>query len=117
MLPDSMTLAAVPDAVAGGFGATAAIVLIGGGVLLRWQRNRLQFNLMQTAIERGVPPMPGAPPLWLLSLRQGVTIVVLGAGLMLTGWLAYQNAVGVPMPATVSTTTQPAMPGGQNDFR
>jgi hypothetical protein len=112
-----ITLAAVTDAFAGGFGAAAAIVMIGGAVLLRWQRNRLQFNLMQTAIERGVTPMQGAPPLWLLSLRQGVMILALGAGLLLAGWFVYQSAAAVAMPAVSTSSTQPAMMGGPGGFR
>ena len=110
-------LATITDAFAGGFGAAAAIVLIGGAVLLRWQRNRLQFQLMQTAIEKGVPPMPGAAPLWLLSLRQGVMILVLGVGLLIAGALAYHSAAAVAMPAVSAATTQPMMGGGAGDFR
>jgi len=101
------TLAIITDAFAGGFGAAAAIVLIGGAVLLRWQRNRLQFALMQSAIERGVTPMAGGPPLWLLSLRQGVMILVLGVGLGVAGWFTQQEANRVEMPKIPGPATQP----------
>ena len=106
----------ITDAFAAGFGATAAVALIGGAVLLRWQRNRLQFNLMQTAIERGVPPLQGAPPLWLVSLRQGVMILVLGIGLTVIGAVSHHTANEVAMPA-FSATTQPGMFGGAMGFR
>jgi hypothetical protein len=115
-----MPLATVPEAFAGGFGAAAAIVLIGGGVLLRWQRNRLQFNLMQSAIERGVTaPLPGAAPLWLLSLRQGVSILMLGMGLLIAGYVAWSAAKAVAMPMPMPAATQPVagMMGQARQFR
>src|SRR5258707_131726 len=69
----------VGPAFAAGFGAMAALLLIGGAVLLRWQRTRLQFSLMQSALEKGTTPLLGNVPLWLLSFRQGAMIFVLGA--------------------------------------
>jgi hypothetical protein len=113
-----MPLATVPEAFAGGFGAAAAIVLIGGGVLLRWQRNRLQFNLMQSAIERGVTaPLPGAAPLWLLSLRQGVSILMLGVGLLIAGYVTWTAAKGVPMPTGPTTQAVAGMIVQARQFR
>lgn len=97
-----MTLAMIGDALAGGFGAVAAIVLIGGAVMLRWQRTRLQYSLLQTAIEKGGPPLPAGAPLWLMSLQQGVMILVLGLGLAVCGVVAYQAGDRVAMPANTS---------------
>lgn len=116
----SFVPAAMTDAFAGGFGAAAAIVLIGGAVLLRWQRNRLQFGLMQAAIEHGVAPLAGGPPLWLVSLRQGVMILVLGIGLVIAGWFACSAADRVEMPTIVAATRpvsgQPLGGAMQRDF-
>src|SRR5665213_2284921 len=54
---------------------------------------------MQSALERGVTSLPGGPPLWLISLRQGVMMLVLGAGLVLAGGGIHHVARGVEMPA------------------
>src|SRR5476649_1551698 len=88
----------IGPAFAAGFGALAAIVLIGGAVLLRWQRTRLQFALMQAALEKGTTPLLGNAPLWLLSFRQGTMILVLGVGLFLVGGGLRTAAEKVPTP-------------------
>lgn len=86
------------DAFAGGFGIAAAIILVGGAILLRWQRTRLQFALMQTALEKGISQLPGSVPPWLLSLRHGVTILVLGIALGVVGAAVHHAASLVPVP-------------------
>jgi hypothetical protein len=88
----------IGPAFAAGFGALAALVLIGGAVLLRWQRTRLQFSLMQTALEKGTTPLLGNVPLWLISFRQGTMILVLGVGLFLVGAGLRSAAEKVAMP-------------------
>lgn len=103
-----MMLAMIGDALAGGFGVAAAILLIGGAVMLRWQRNRLQYALLQAALEKGGPPFPAGAPLWLTSLRQGVMILVLGVGLAVCGAAAYQVASHVAMPANTVSADLPS---------
>jgi len=90
-----------------------ALLLIGGAVLLRWQRTRLQFALMQSAIERGTTPMLGTAPLWLLSLRQGVLIFVLGIGLMVVGMALHQAGAKVDMPVITQAMQMQNRPVGQ----
>lgn len=102
----------IGPAFAAGFGALAALLLIGGGVLIRWQRNRLQFSLMQAAIERGTP-LPLSIPLWLVSFRQGVMIFVLGMGLFLVGGIVHQAAEKVPMPTAAELSQNRALPRGR----
>jgi hypothetical protein len=97
-------LATVEEALAAGFGAVAALVLLGGSILLRWQRSRQQFLLMQSAIERGTNLVPGGPPFWLLSLRQGVLVLTLGCGLVVVGAMARRLAANVPLPSAASYT-------------
>jgi hypothetical protein len=108
----------IGPAFAAGFGALAALLLIGGGVLLRWQRTRLQFSLMQTALERGTTPLPGIP-LWLLSFRQGMMILVLGVGLFVVGGSVHNASENVPMPTAAELAQTPPRPGppemGDND--
>jgi hypothetical protein len=93
---------------AAGFGAVAALFLIGGAVLLRWQRVRLQYLLMQSALEKGVAKLPG-PPLWLISLRRGVLSLVLGIALFLIGGVIHNSASEVKMPPRREPTTNQAM--------
>jgi hypothetical protein len=100
----------IGSAFAAGFGALAALVLIGGGVLLRWQRTRLQFALMQSALERGTTPLLGNVPLWLLSLRQGTMILVLGIGLFLVGAGLRNASEKVEMPTAAEMAQMPPRP-------
>jgi hypothetical protein len=84
------------------FGVTAAILSVGGYVFLQWQRNRHRFRLMQTALERGTTELCEGPPFWLVSLRQGVAVLVLGMGLMAAGAAAFTLAQGVEMPEALT---------------
>jgi len=94
-----MTLAIIQDALAGGFGIAAAVLLIGGGVALRWQRNRLHYALMQSALDKGVDLSAAAPPAWLISLRQGVSTFAIGIGLLVAATVVHRWSQTVPMPA------------------
>ncbi|HEX4343141.1 MAG TPA: hypothetical protein VH255_07105 [Verrucomicrobiae bacterium] len=111
----------VGPAFAAGFGALAALLLIGGAVLLRWQRTRLQFSLMQTALEKGTTPLLGNVPLWLLSLRQGAMIFVLGAGLIVVGGGLHGIADKVAEPTAAefaqARLQQPGPPDGNEGQR
>jgi hypothetical protein len=111
----------VGPAFAAGFGALAALLLIGGAVLLRWQRTRLQFSLMQTALEKGTTPLLGNVPLWLLSLRQGAMIFVLGAGLIVVGGGLHGIAAKVPEPTAAefaqARPQPPTPPDGEEGQR
>ncbi|HWE02418.1 MAG TPA: hypothetical protein VG326_08390 [Tepidisphaeraceae bacterium] len=89
----------------------AAILLVIGWSITRWQRDRERFALMQTALEKGVTRFPGTPPYWLVSLRQGVTLSAVGVGLMIAGGGAWWLGRGVPMANTVAeSTVAPASP-------
>ena len=82
-------LAAGPEAVAAGFGAAVAMVVLGIFVL-RWYRMRQEFALLRLALEKGIsPPMNPALPQWLLSLRQGAVIAAFGAALVILGWIGW----------------------------
>ena len=89
----------VVDFVGGSLGI-AAILLVVGWVVLRWQQDRHRFRLMQTALEKGITRFPDSPPYWLLSLRQGLTMLAIGFAMALVGggafWLGHQT----PMPDT-----------------
>ena len=100
----------IGPAFAAGFGAMGALLLIGGAVLLRWQRTRLQFSLMQSALEKGSSPLLGGIPLWLLSFRQGTMILVLGAGLFLIGGGLHKASENVPMPTAAELAQMPPRP-------
>ena len=71
------------------FGVTAAILVIGGYILLQWQRNRHRYELMRAALEKGITVFPDRSPYWLLSLRQGAAILALGVGLLVVGGVGY----------------------------
>jgi hypothetical protein len=91
-------IAEIADSLAVGFGVAAAILLVGGSLVLRWQRARLRFALAKIALEKGTPLFPGAPPLWLMSLRQGIMLIALSVGLMAVGAVAVADANKVPDP-------------------
>lgn len=102
------------DAFAGVFGGTAAVLLLGGPLLLRWQRNRQQFLLAQAALAQGVTRFPKGPPFWLMSLRQGITTLTLGLALLVIGGVASWLTWSATLPAITATsqsltvTTQPS---------
>lgn len=98
-------LATIGDALAGGFGATAALLLVGGGVMLRAQRARYAFTLAEAALAKGLPPATVGPPAWLVSLRQSVMILATGVGLMIAGGGIAFWAAHVPPPPAGSTAT------------
>ena len=80
------------------FGVTAAILVIGGYILLQWQRNRHRYELMRAALEKGITAFPDRSPYWLLSLRQGAAILALGVGLLVVGGVGYAMVHGVQPP-------------------
>jgi hypothetical protein len=84
----------------------AAVVLVAGWVLTRWHRDQMRFTLMRTALERGVTRFPGIPPYWIVSLRQGVTLVALGIGLGVVGAAAWWMVRGVEMPTVEQAMTR-----------
>lgn len=97
------------DLFAGAFGVAAAVLLIGGAFLLRWQRNRQQFVLAKTALDAGVTRFASGPPTWLMSMRQGLTTLTLGVSLLVLGGMAYGLTRNAPLPPVTVTqviTTQ-----------
>ncbi len=92
----------VVDFVGGSLGV-AAILLVAGWVALRWQQDRHRFRLMQTALEKGITRFPDSPPYWLLSLRQGLTMVALGIAMAVVGGGAFWLGRQTPMPADAMT--------------
>lgn len=90
------------DAAAMGFGIAAAVLIVGGSIFLRWQRNRQRFTLMRLAMERGTTAVPGGPPFWVLSLRQGLLTLTLGIGLLAAGAALYVLTSGARPPAMAS---------------
>src|SRR5260370_34587421 len=88
----------------------AAVLLVGGWLAIRWQQDRHRFQLMRTALEKGITRFPDAPPFWLLSMRQGVTMLALGVALALVGGGAFWGGRQTPMPAAGSLQFQPRPP-------
>ena len=82
----------------GSFGIVAAVLLIGGSIALRMQRNRHRFELSKRAIESGAP-LPEGPPAWLASRRQALSILALGVGLLIVGGGAWWLGSGAARPA------------------
>ncbi|HVS70635.1 MAG TPA: hypothetical protein VHQ47_05205 [Phycisphaerae bacterium] len=107
------------DIAAGAFGIAAAIIIAGGAILLRFQRDRYQFRLLHAALDKGITTLPGSIPPWLLSLRQGVLTLVLGIGLVGAGiglHAAARHISEAPQPATRPTPLARLDPD-QHDFR
>ena len=91
------------------FGAIAiliVIMIVGGTVLLRWQRNRYRFELMKAAMAQGMTRFPSDVPYWLASLREALMVLTVGVGLMLVGGAAIRLHVapGPNGPNRVNTT-------------
>ena len=89
-------------------------MLVGGWVFLRWQRSRQQYAITRALIERGITRLPDGPPFWLLSLRNGMNVLMVGIGLLGVGCGAWALGSRVEMPANVSgfnnsTVHQPSM--------
>jgi hypothetical protein len=102
-----------PEVVTSGGIAVAAVVLAAGWICILWRRDAQRFQLMQLALEKGVTRFPNTPPFWLLSLRQGVTVLALGVALCGVGTGALLITRDVPEP-TVQQQMQ-AMPGQRLD--
>jgi hypothetical protein len=83
-------LASAWDDFAVGFGVAAAVLVIGGIILLRWQRNRQSHELMKKAIEQGLTDDTPAHSPWQAAFRQSLMMLALGTALILLGggaWL------------------------------
>ena len=65
----------------------ACVVVVLPALWVKWQHDRQRFALMKLAIEKGLTGLPFGLPIWLVSMRQGVMVLVLGIGLLLTGGL------------------------------
>ncbi len=103
------------DEFAGAAGVAAAVLLVGTSFALRWQRNRQRFELVRIALENGASAFPPGPAYWVASLREGLTILTLGIGLLISGSGAFYMGDRVPMPshpniATTSAAMAPAEP-------
>ena len=110
-----MPLANAWEVASGSFGIAAAVLLVGGAILLRYQRDRHHFLLAKAALEKGVALMPNGLPAWMASMRQGILAAVLGIGLLASG-----GALGVAshmLPETPSATMEPNMPPPGNEPR
>jgi len=108
----------VVDFLGGSLGV-AAILLVGGWIVLRWQQDRHRFRLMQTALEKGITRFPDSPPYWLVSMRQGLTMLALGIALTVVGggafWLGHQTPI--PDAALMIVRPQQFGPEGMADRR
>lgn len=80
----------------------AAVLLVAGWLAIRWQQDRQRFQLMQTALEKGITRFPDAPPFWLVSMRQALTMLALGVALVLVGGGASWVGRQTPMPAAAN---------------
>ena len=86
---------------ASSFGIAAAVLAVSSHVLLQWQRNHHRYRLMQLSLERGNVDLFQEPPPWLISMRRGVAVLVLGLGLTAAGAGAYALVQGVDLPESL----------------
>lgn len=96
---------------AAALGIAAAALLVGSSFLLRWQRNRQRFELTRLALENGATQFPKGPPFWLVSLREALSTLALGLGLLAVGAISYGMGSRVPAPTQAQIlATQPQRP-------
>ncbi|MDB5326144.1 MAG: hypothetical protein JWM57_1713, partial [Phycisphaerales bacterium] len=102
----------------GSFGIVAAVVLIGGSVVLRAQQNRYRFELAKKSLETGVP-LPLPEPTWKGLHRQAQSILAVGIGLLIVGGVAWGSGVKVERPGEVlmqaTASPLPPPPPGYRD--
>jgi hypothetical protein len=103
----------VADFLGGSLGI-AAILLVAGWLALRWQQDRHRFRLMQTALEKGITRFPDSPPYWLVSMRQGLTMLALGIALAAVGGGAFWLGKQTPMPDMAKIFTGPQQFGPED---
>lgn len=87
------------EVFAAALGVAAAVLLVGSSFLLRWQRNRQRFELTRLALENGATQFPKGPPFWLVSLREALSTLALGLGLLAVGAISYGMGSRVPAPS------------------
>ncbi len=90
-------------------GVSAAFLLVGGYLALRWRRDREQFLLLQSALDQGLTEFPNTPPYWLVSIRQATLILTLGVLLVAIGIVLQRSAGQVPMPDAEAMAATPIM--------
>jgi hypothetical protein len=98
----------------------AAVLLVAGWLVLRWQQDQHRFVLMRTALEKGITRLSDAPPFWLLSIRQGVTMAALGVALAVVGGGSFWLGRQVPIPkaeARLSVDAPPPPPQPDEGLR
>ncbi len=100
----------------GSFGVAGAILLVGGAIFVRLQRDRQQFKLMQMSLEKGITSLPGMVPGWMLSLRQGVLALILGLGVACSGIALHVTADAVAEPPA-GAFQRPGGGPGSGDMR
>jgi len=99
------------------FAITAAALIVGGGILLRYQRDRHHFLLMKAAIEKGITAFPGATPGWLISLRVGTLSLVMGIGLLVVGIFLHIHTSDVVVTGGANTPLPPGYVSPENGVR
>jgi hypothetical protein len=107
-------VADLKEVAAGSFGVAAALLLVGGSILLRYQRDRHHFILTQAALEKGLTALPNGLPVWVVSLRQGILVMVLGIGLLAAGAGTCILATTLPGPPAAATRPVRLPPGYDN---
>lgn len=72
------------------------VVVVLPALWVKWQNDRQRFSLLKMAIEKGMNSLPLGLPIWLLSLRQGVLVLVAGLAPLIVGGLTLRMAGTIP---------------------